>query len=457
VYQPFLPSDTLFVAFNREGKVMESSESTHQVPSIEGLNKVVKQLSNAANEKIKIHDIFQSIHKKMVRGMDYQEILNFLFSSLNTVLPYDRMGIAVLEENDTRIKLNWVMSKNPVTHLKQDYSDVIAGSSLEEVIKSEKPRIIKDLVQYQKEHPQSRSTALAIKDGIMSNLTGPLFVDGKVVGVIFFSSTEPYTYEESHIELFGEISEGISVIVGQGLLRKTLKENTAKEKLFRHTIHELNNPLGVIKGVLDLIGQKEWFSQLSEESKSVFQILKKKNEAMITLVRDLTLMNQIQGSMAIEKKKVVLNEFLEETIVNGEMLAKGKNIKIELFKEGPLPAEVYFDSLRIMQALENLLANAIKYSSPKTKVTVSISANEEEHKLFFSVKDQGPGIPEGELEKLFTEYGKTSVRPTDGELSSGLGLAIVKYVVESHKGKVSVTSRVGVGSTFSFWIPYSES
>ena len=70
-----------------------------------------------------------------------------------------------------------------------------------------------------------------------------------------------------------------------------------------------------------------------------------------------------------------------------------------------------------------------------------------------SVQDQGQGIPPQEVDKLFTEFGKTSVRPTAGEKSTGLGLAIVKRIVELHGGRIWVESKVGIGSIFTFTLP----
>jgi signal transduction histidine kinase len=110
-----------------------------------------------------------------------------------------------------------------------------------------------------------------------------------------------------------------------------------------------------------------------------------------------------------------------------------------------------------MQVLENLVANAVKYSRANTTITVEVSSLEDGKKIFFNVLDQGQGIPKEELKNLYREYGTTSVRPTAGEPSSGLGLAIVKQVVEAHQGEVHVESVVGVGSEFGFWIPCNTS
>ena len=92
-----------------------------------------------------------------------------------------------------------------------------------------------------------------------------------------------------------------------------------------------------------------------------------------------------------------------------------------------------------------------KYSNPGREVLLRINCLTD--RIEFEVTDQGQGIPEEELPKLFKEFGKTSVRPTNGEPSTGLGLAIARKIVEKHGGAISVTSTVGWGSTFSFWLP----
>jgi signal transduction histidine kinase len=101
--------------------------------------------------------------------------------------------------------------------------------------------------------------------------------------------------------------------------------------------------------------------------------------------------------------------------------------------------------------LENLFSNAVKYSRRGSEARFSF--RREPDRLVFSVTDTGLGIPAEEIPKLFQEFGKTSVRPTEGEQSTGLGLAIAKRIVEQHKGQIMVESKPGPGSTFTFWIP----
>ncbi len=109
------------------------------------------------------------------------------------------------------------------------------------------------------------------------------------------------------------------------------------------------------------------------------------------------------------------------------------------------------DPAKINQVLNNLITNAIKFSSPESAVEVSLTKSGDD--AIISVKDQGQGIPAKEIDKLFNPFQRTSVRTTGGEDSTGLGLAIVRKIVVGHKGKVWVESEVGVGSTFYVAIP----
>jgi signal transduction histidine kinase len=106
------------------------------------------------------------------------------------------------------------------------------------------------------------------------------------------------------------------------------------------------------------------------------------------------------------------------------------------------------------QVMNNLIMNAIKFSYPDT--TITLGAKTVDQGVAIWVADQGQGIPEVEIPRLFTEFGRVSVRPTGGEKSTGLGLAIVKRIVEAHGGRIWVESQVGRGSTFIFTLPVRE-
>jgi signal transduction histidine kinase len=113
------------------------------------------------------------------------------------------------------------------------------------------------------------------------------------------------------------------------------------------------------------------------------------------------------------------------------------------------------DKDRILQVLDNLVSNAIKFSDSGTRVDVVVESTDES--VVVSVRDRGQGIPEAEQERLFRPFSRTSVKATAGEESTGLGLAICRKIVEAHGGRISVQSEPGKGSVFAFSLPRTGS
>lgn len=435
-----------------------TKEHQYQDPELMEFDHLIKRLPEVVKTKLMIGRVFNSIHLKMNRGENYQGILDSVFTSLDSVIPFDRIGIAILEDEGESIRLNWVMSKLPIKYLKSDFKAPMWESSLRLVIQTRKPRILPDLKEFYKAHPNSKSTEYALKDGIRSSLTFPLIVHNNPIGVIFFSSGMVNTYHDAHIDLFSEIAQGLSLIIDQSLSKQSLDESNSNEKIFRESIHDLNNPLSIIKGTLSLIPRNEWFKQLSENSKKTFDILNRNCDSMQNLIRDLCNMSQSKSEKhSIHSINKSIDDFIREVVSDSEGMASRKDIRISLSKSAGVPKEAKFDPYILKVALDNIVSNAIKFSKEKTNVSISVSFDANSNRLKFAVTDEGQGIPEGELEKLFKEFGKTSVRPTAGEHSSGIGLSNVKRLIEIHGGEVFVNSKFGVGSTFGFWIPITSS
>jgi two-component system phosphate regulon sensor histidine kinase PhoR len=116
----------------------------------------------------------------------------------------------------------------------------------------------------------------------------------------------------------------------------------------------------------------------------------------------------------------------------------------------PLPP-ARIDSGSIAQSLSNLLDNAVKYSNGQKDITVTL--RREGDFIVISVSDQGVGIPRDEQQKIFDRFHRVSTGLVHDVKGSGLGLAIVRHIVEAHRGKVTVESRVDEGSTFSIHLP----
>jgi signal transduction histidine kinase len=133
--------------------------------------------------------------------------------------------------------------------------------------------------------------------------------------------------------------------------------------------------------------------------------------------------------------------------------ADKKNLSI--YAAGPLtPAWVHADSKAAWRILDNLLSNAIKYSPPGRDIFVRMRNSPDG--VVWEVQDQGPGIAEADMARLFQKFTKLGARPTAGESSTGLGLSIVKMLAKAMSGSVECASTVGEGSTFSLRLPTAE-
>jgi signal transduction histidine kinase len=132
---------------------------------------------------------------------------------------------------------------------------------------------------------------------------------------------------------------------------------------------------------------------------------------------------------------------------------RGKAVHLALQFPTPLP-KIKADPLRLEQVLNNLISNALKFSSANAHVVVG--ARPVHSKVVIWVMDSGPGIPADQLDRLFREFGGVTNKPTGGEKSVGLGLAITKRLVEAHGGTITVESELGKGTTFTVHLPIED-
>ncbi|OPZ19004.1 MAG: Sensor histidine kinase YycG [candidate division BRC1 bacterium ADurb.BinA364] len=411
----------------------------------------IMRLSQMLESMFETFRTLSEITEKINAGLLLDEVLEQVYVSFRKLIPYNRIGFSILEQNGDLVKARWARSEAPEMKITQGYSSPLKGSSLERIIKTGKPRIINDLEQYRQRHPDSESTRLIIEEGMRSSLTCPVIAMGKPVGFVFFSSMEKNTYRKAHVEVFTQISGQLSMVLEKGRLYQELIEiNNLKNKLLGMAAHDLRSPITLFKGYLGLLVEG-YIGDVPQNQKEILNTMNRAAETMLALINDLLDVSAIEsGNLDLRKKTTNVGAYLADLCSGCELLARKKNIEIALQVADDLP-KIPLDRDRIAQVVDNLVSNAIKYSHPNTKVT--IKAESKTDGVWITVIDQGQGIPAEEIPKLFSDFGKTSVRPTDGERSTGLGLAIVKRIVQAHGGKVGVKSQVGKGSAFRFMLP----
>jgi two-component system, OmpR family, sensor kinase len=231
--------------------------------------------------------------------------------------------------------------------------------------------------------------------------------------------------------------------------RELDKLNKLKNQFLGIAAHDLRNPLSVILGFSAYLVEEEE-ANFSEDQIMMLNSILTSSEFMLRLINNLLDVSAIEsGKLDLKLTKADILPVISKNIELNKVIAHKKNISIH-FKAENIPA-IKFDAGKIEQVLNNLISNAVKYSQPGTQVFVE--AVKKESDIIVSVTDQGQGIPEAELVKLFKPFSRTSVQSTAGEISTGLGLSIARNLISGHKGKIWVESTVGKGSTFYFSLP----
>lgn len=408
-------------------------------------------LAGFLEQRFHEYDELSRITQNINGGLLLDDMLNHAYESLRHLIPYDRICFALLEQDGALLRVRWVRSESSNVRIKKGYSAPMKDSSLAGIISSGSPRILNDLPQYLIEHPQSEGTKLIVEEGMKSSLTCPLIAHGHPVGFLFFSSMQTNAYREEHVEFFRKIAAQLSLIAEKSYLYEKLVElNEKKNEYLGIAAHDLRSPLFILMEASDLL-LSGGAGPVSPEQQRFLRMMHQTSNYMLELVNDCLDVSIIEaGKLELDRKLTELRPLIEHNVDIHRSFARKKNMEIVMQIDPELPS-VFLDSRRIEQVLNNLVSNAMKYSDSGTVITVK--ARVECSHVIVSVEDQGQGIEEKEMKKLFLPFSVTSARSTGGEKSIGLGLVICRKIIEAHGGQIWVRSERQKGAEFSFSLP----
>lgn len=222
-----------------------------------------------------------------------------------------------------------------------------------------------------------------------------------------------------------------------------------KDRLLSTVSHDLKSPLTVILGLSKLMQAALELGDLTQQREMLARI-QASGEKMLNLVTDLLDLSRIEEGMQLELEPVDLVTLLQHQILDIEFSARQKQISIRVLLPDQ-PLRVQADTRRIEQVLGNLLSNAIKYTPSQGQITISTEVTPPWVKVH--VQDTGFGIPANALERIFDRFYRVDLPQHQQETGTGLGLAIAKEIMTQHKGDLTVSSKLGQGSTFTLALP----
>ena len=299
----------------------------------------------------------------------------------------------------------------------------------------------------------------ALKRGYSSSIVLPLISGDKVFGAlnIYSKETNPFSEEEKMLlkELADDISYGITSLryrtahdKAEKALRKSFKEversNAELEQFAYVTSHDLREPLRMISSFLQLL-ERRYKDQLDQDANEFIGYAVDGAKRLDAMINDILIYSRVANK---EKKftHVHCDKVLDEAYLNLKTSIEETNA--EIFND-PLPT-IMIDEHLMIQLFQNLIGNAIKYRS-ENKPKIYISSYKEDKQWLFSVKDNGIGISQEYLDKIFTIFQRLHTNEEyDG---TGIGLAIAQKIVHQHGGDIWAESELGEGSTFYFTIP----
>lgn len=258
-------------------------------------------------------------------------------------------------------------------------------------------------------------------------------------------SRKQLVQKENPIELLkSELTYYVSTTEDE--VKELKKAAVYRQEFLADVSHELKTPIFAAQGFVHTLLDNP--NESPEIRQKFLEKAAKSLDGLDVLVKDLLTVSQIEtGAIKIEKKRINLRPMIEEIFEQLEGKAKKRGVKLSLNCTDEA-IDVKADAQKIEQVLVNLVDNGIKYGNQDGKVTVLIEDRKKSYLI--SVKDNGPGISENHLPRLFERFYRVDKSRTKHSGGTGLGLSIVKHIVQAHGSKIAVQSKVDKGTIFSF-------
>lgn len=246
-----------------------------------------------------------------------------------------------------------------------------------------------------------------------------------------------------------EAREGCIIIL-RDITEQQRLDNMQKE-FVANVSHELKTPLTSIKSYTETLGSG--IVEDKETERQFLAVIESEVNRMSDLVTDLLQLSALDMRRTrIDFRKYSVPELIDKTVEKLHIAAEEKNH--EIVTEVTYPGKAVFDYEKIQRVLINIISNSIKYTEPGGKISINVS--KESTDIMFRIKDNGLGIPEKDLERIFDRFYRVNKARSRKMGGTGLGLAIAKEIVTAHHGDINITSSENKGTEVTISLPVNS-
>ncbi len=275
---------------------------------------------------------------------------------------------------------------------------------------------------------------------------------GVALGTLCVYDTKPRTLKDAQKSALIAMSKQVMNLLELRYQNISLLEFQEKLKIRNHELekfahivsHDLKSPLNNIVSLTELLAS-EYKEQLHGRGVQYLEYLKTSSHSLREYINGLLKFYKSEDLLKQSPEEIEFSDLVEELI---QITDTGHKVHFNYQKH---PNKLVVNKAALLQVFTNVITNAIKYNH-KSEITIDITTKELAEAYLFKVQDNGDGIPQEYLEKIFTLFLVVGVPDRDGNLGTGIGLATVKKIVEFLGGEIKIESKTGIGSTFTFSI-----
>ena len=417
----------------------------------------MKNKRQALKRKLEYLETLYGIMRDVNSILGLKRCLKIIVEKAADLLNVERVSLMLLDKKKRELTIECAtgISNHVIKNARVKLGQGVSGW----VAKKGKPLLINDISKDKRFKPREKG-----KYYTRSLLSVPLKARGEVIGVLNINNkAKKQIFNKDDLDLLSALANEASIAIANARLyeelifaNERLKElDRLKSEFVANVSHELSTPLATCRYFVSIL-LKELAGTISGQQKEYLNLMEANIDRLTHLINNLLSLSKIEaGKLELRRQQTKINNLVNEVFKNFEAQAGAKGINLENLLTENLP-EVFIDNERIIEVLNNLIGNALKFTPSDGRIWVEamIASGYAGHKnLEIKVSDTGRGIPAEDVDKIFDKFHQMEKGLPQGSRGTGLGLAISREIIQLHGGNIWAESELGKGSRFIFTLP----